>query len=550
MRSRLVATSVTISAVILAPEVSPRPIPEAEVERVRRRAAVPRPTSSTAGCRSWRPRPPRASRSARRPPCASTGSVKLTGMDRVENGKVLVNVYVNGSVVGGGRPAARTRDGGHRDQRQRHRSGVVAGWLPADELLTQVAALTQTRAVLASHGMADVADGSGGTDTGSVLSQGDAAQHGPQARAARHDRRRGQGRRHLRLDQRRRQRFQRHRHQRGDRRPARRTRPRCRTTRAAPTRAGRWPRSSTTRPRASPDGVLDRARSSAAGKATSINNLVGAGVKVIADDIFYPDEPMFQDGIVAQAVDAAKAAGVDLPRLGRQPRPPELGGHLQPVRCRANDFDPGAGVDTVQTIGTFTNRSPFLVAPVGRAVGPRHHRPGHRRLHRRCACTRHRRRQRPRVRHPAGDLRGQHHRHAHPRHRHPAGRRHRHAVAEVHRRRHAGVHRRRVPDQLQRDQPGRRVGDRLARGGGQPVHDADHARAVQLARPDITRYFDKDGNPLATPEVRDQAAARRAPTGSRTTLPGQRAQPVLRHQRRHAERCRRRDAAPAPPTRR
>ena len=57
------------------------------------------------------------------------------------------------------------------------------------------------------------------------------------------------------------------------------------------------------------DVLLDRHRS-AAGKAASINNLVAAGVKVIADDIFYLDEPMFQDGVVTQAVDAAKAAGV------------------------------------------------------------------------------------------------------------------------------------------------------------------------------------------------------------------------------------------------
>ena len=36
---------------------------------------------------------------------------------------------------------------------------------------------------------------------------------------------------------------------------------------------------------------------------------MASGVKVIADDIFYIDQPFFQDGVVSQAVDAAKAAG-------------------------------------------------------------------------------------------------------------------------------------------------------------------------------------------------------------------------------------------------
>ena len=36
----------------------------------------------------------------------------------------------------------------------------------------------------------------------------------------------------------------------------------------------------------------------------------GAGAKVIADDLGYFDEPFFQDGIVAQAVDSVEAQGV------------------------------------------------------------------------------------------------------------------------------------------------------------------------------------------------------------------------------------------------
>ncbi|HEV3182246.1 MAG TPA: S8 family serine peptidase [Steroidobacteraceae bacterium] len=44
--------------------------------------------------------------------------------------------------------------------------------------------------------------------------------------------------------------------------------------------------------------------------AAGIGALAAAGAKVIADDIGYYDEPFFQDGIIAQAIDAANAKGV------------------------------------------------------------------------------------------------------------------------------------------------------------------------------------------------------------------------------------------------
>ncbi len=44
--------------------------------------------------------------------------------------------------------------------------------------------------------------------------------------------------------------------------------------------------------------------------AVGIGKLAAAGAKVIADDVGYFDEPFFQDGIVAQAIDAVKAQGV------------------------------------------------------------------------------------------------------------------------------------------------------------------------------------------------------------------------------------------------
>jgi hypothetical protein len=44
--------------------------------------------------------------------------------------------------------------------------------------------------------------------------------------------------------------------------------------------------------------------------ATGIGALATAGAKVIADDVGYFDEPFFQDGIVAQAIDTVEAQGV------------------------------------------------------------------------------------------------------------------------------------------------------------------------------------------------------------------------------------------------
>ena len=41
--------------------------------------------------------------------------------------------------------------------------------------------------------------------------------------------------------------------------------------------------------------------------AQGIVNLANAGAKVITDDITYFAEPMFQDGIISQAVNLVKA---------------------------------------------------------------------------------------------------------------------------------------------------------------------------------------------------------------------------------------------------
>jgi hypothetical protein len=52
------------------------------------------------------------------------------------------------------------------------------------------------------------------------------------------------------------------------------------------------------------------AENSEADFASGIGKLASAGARVIADDVGYFDEPFFQDGIVAQAIDAVEAQGV------------------------------------------------------------------------------------------------------------------------------------------------------------------------------------------------------------------------------------------------
>ena len=79
-----------------------------------------------------------------------------------------------------------------------------------------------------------------------------------------------------------------------------------------------------------------------ADKADSIDQLVANGAEVIADDIFWLTEPFFQDGVIAQAVDRARAAGVTyIASAGNRARQSWEGTYNDSGGF--HDFDPGPG---------------------------------------------------------------------------------------------------------------------------------------------------------------------------------------------------------------
>ena len=111
-------------------------------------------------------------------------------------------------------------------------------------------------------------------------------------------------------------------------------------------------------------GIAGIAFTSAAGgpatKANSIDALVRAGVRVIADDTSYITEPFFQDDVIAQAVDRAKAAGVAYVISAGNDGSQSWEGTY--TGGSSQDFNPGAGVDTLQTVVTLpAGRSTTIV---------------------------------------------------------------------------------------------------------------------------------------------------------------------------------------------
>jgi hypothetical protein len=104
--------------------------------------------------------------------------------------------------------------------------------------------------------------------------------------------------------------------------------------------------------------------------ANAITTLASLGADVIVDDLAYPTEPMFMDGIIAQAVDTVEAAGVSYfsaaGNAGRESYESAFvdSGDFQCIEIfvdgvcdpifelvgQLHDFDPGPGIDTYQGI--------------------------------------------------------------------------------------------------------------------------------------------------------------------------------------------------------
>ncbi|GJL79850.1 MAG: hypothetical protein NPINA01_28390 [Nitrospinaceae bacterium] len=103
--------------------------------------------------------------------------------------------------------------------------------------------------------------------------------------------------------------------------------------------------------------------------AQGIIDLANAGAQVIVDDIIYFAEPMFQDGIIAQAVDQVNGTGVAyFSAAGNQSRNSYedvfRGGQtitIGPEVFEVHDFDPGGGVDIFQQV-TIPGGGTLLIA--------------------------------------------------------------------------------------------------------------------------------------------------------------------------------------------
>lgn len=114
--------------------------------------------------------------------------------------------------------------------------------------------------------------------------------------------------------------------------------------------------------------LFHTATTSAEGYADAINTLAEEGADIILSDVGFPEEPFFQDGIIAQAVNKVvsddgvayfAAAGNSGSRSYESAFNPS-GESLSGIEGELHDFDPGEGVDTLQKITIPSGAGVFL----------------------------------------------------------------------------------------------------------------------------------------------------------------------------------------------
>jgi hypothetical protein len=261
--------------------------------------------------------------------------------------RVLVEVYVHGAADVA---ADALTQQGMQVTGTNNPNGMVEGWLPLGAVI-QAASLDVVRAVIPVTAI--------GVDTGGTLSQGDAAHQGPAARTL------GANGRGVVVG------------------VISDSMSRAGSGLAGSQASGDLPRDvrilregptgSSDEGRAMAEVIYDTApgiptflfasgiTGGAVGKAAAIDTLRAHGAQIIADDIFKLSEPFFQDGVVAQAVDAAAANGVAyFASAGNRARQ-SYESTFRPRTNNFHDFDPDTGSDAFQTVVTIPNGGFFQI---------------------------------------------------------------------------------------------------------------------------------------------------------------------------------------------
>jgi len=91
-----------------------------------------------------------------------------------------------------------------------------------------------------------------------------------------------------------------------------------------------------------------------------IRDLADAGADIIVDDVLYLAEPMYQDGQIAQVIDSVKSEGIAYFSAAGNLADQSYSSAFR-LEETAHDFDPGAGVDTLQAISVPKNTTAVII---------------------------------------------------------------------------------------------------------------------------------------------------------------------------------------------